>query len=97
MTYEEFLIGLRTSPRDWFLTDVGAIRYPEDTTKPTDFYQTPRCPLNRHMFPGGNGTMCRTFPDALFWAIASAADNAILDPRHITIRQELLDACGLKD
>lgn len=92
MTYDEFLAALRKTPRDWRLTQFGALRR---YTKPLR-----ECPLSS--VTGCNddflspkvaavklGLTMKEGEDIIF-----AADNCFADPR---IRSDLLAACGIKE
>lgn len=80
MTYNEFISKLHSTPRDWFLSPEGFIRYPGRR----DF--GPPCPINR-IWPGHSKEQ---------WWSREVVEAVDLKPGFIrSIRRDLMEACGL--
>lgn len=90
MTLEQFLERLRETPRDWFLLNGTRLRR-EGTIQGETLYC---CPLREvfqameYITPAENAFGNKELPDR----IMEAADSIRREP---TLRQQLLEACGL--
>jgi hypothetical protein len=87
MTYEEFIVKLSMTPRDWCLNENSMIRYGHPDER--EYH----CPVT-FVFRDSPQASGDYLGEKLRAAIVNAADNwHDYDPK---IREDLLTACGLK-